>query len=287
MPKTLTDRAVLITGVSSGLGRSLAEALLTEGARVAGTVRHPAQVADFEALAPDGRARGIVMDITDPAAVAAGVAHAVEAFGRIDALVNNAGAGLVGAIEEASDDEARQVFETNFFGALAVTRAVLPGMRRRRSGHILFASAIGGFTGVPGLGLYTAAKGATDILGEALAGELAPLGIDVTVLTLGVFHTEFAGPRLPYSEPAIADYAATPAGRFRGFIGTLQGRQPNDAARGAQAILELLRADPPPVRAPIGGDAVEVMRGKLSQVAAEIDAWEANARRAVRDAAAV
>ena len=205
MPKTLTDRAVLITGVSSGLGRSLAEALLAEGARVAGTVRHPAQVADFEALAPDGRARGIVMDITDPAAVAAGVAHGVEAFGRIDALVNNAGAGLVGAIEEASDDEARQVFETNFFGALAVTRAVLPGMRRRRSGHILFASAIGGFTGVPGLGLYTAAKGATDILGEALAGELAPLGIDVTVLTLGVFHTEFARPEVcPQRIRAIA-----------------------------------------------------------------------------------
>ncbi|MEM6790740.1 MAG: oxidoreductase [Myxococcota bacterium] len=271
--RTLTDRVIFITGVSSGLGRSLAAHLLDRGAHVAGTVRRADQVAAFEALAP-GRALGVVLDVTDPAAVERGVSAVVERFGRIDVLVNNAGFGMVGAVEETSDEEARRIFETNFFGNHRMTRAVLPTMRAQGSGHVLFASAVGGFTGFPGLGVYSAAKGATDILAEALRGEVAPLGIDVTVLTLGIFRTDFAGRSLAHTARELEAYAETPAGKFRGFIGNLSGKQPNDPERAAAAIATLLEADEPPMHLALGPDALGVMRKKLGELENDLNAWE-------------
>ena len=188
----IKDKKVLITGVSSGLGRALAQKILEQGGYVVGTLRNQSQMAEFEALAPE-RAVAIEMDITNPAQVKAGVEEAIATFGKIDVLANNAGHGLVGAIEETSDEETRRMLDTNFMGSLRVIRAVLPQMRRQQSGHIINYSAIGGFTGFPGLGVYSAAKAAVDIMGEALAAEVKPFGINVTVLTVGIFRTEFAG----------------------------------------------------------------------------------------------
>jgi len=218
------------------------------------------------------------MDITKPETVNAGVQRVVDTFGRIDVLANNAGVGTVGAVEETNEAEVRQVFDVNFFGGLRLIRAVLPTLRRQRSGHIVQFSSIAGFVGYPGLGVYAAAKAATDVLGEALAGELAPLGIHVTVLTIGIFETQFAGRSLAYTSTQIDDYADTPAGQFRGFIGQLQGKQPNIPEKGAQAIVELLKAEKPPVHLALGGDAVDTMLGKAESIERDLRAWETVSR---------
>lgn len=180
-------------------------------------------------------------------------------------------------MEETSLQEAQKTFEVNFFGGLRVTQAVLPSMRAQRSGHILQFSAIGGFLGYPGLGVYSAAKGAAGILGEALAGELKPLGIHVTVLTIEIFHTQFAGTSLAYTHKQIEDYRETPAGKFRGFIRDLQGKQPNDPVKGAAAIINLLQSDNPPVHAALGTDAMGGMRKKMADIETSLKVWETNA----------
>lgn len=276
MTNSVKNKVALVTGASSGLGHELAHQLLAKGAIVAGCFRKPEQAKAFEAAHPN-QAIGVVMDVTDSGAVTAGVQTVVDRLNRIDILANCAGVGIVGAVEETSEAEARTMFDINFFGGLAVSRAVLPTLRQQRSGHILQFSAIGGFLGYPGLGVYSAAKGATDIVGEALAAELKPLGIHVTVLTIGVFKTEFAGRSLMHTDKVIDDYAETPAGKFRTLIEGLQGNQPNDPAKGAMAIIHLLEADEPPVHAALGADALGGMRKKLADIQAELDAWEANA----------
>ena len=270
---TRTTKTFFITGVSSGLGRALATAVIAAGGRVAGTLRKPEQVAEFEALAPE-RAIGLVADVTDPRAVQAAVDRAVERFGRIDVVANNAGAGTVGAVEETSLDEARAIFDLNVFGQFNVLKAVLPVLRQQQSGHILTFSAIGGFTGFAGLGVYSAAKAAADVMSEALAQEVAGFGIKTTVLTLGIFRTPFASSSLQFTETAMPEYAETPAGKFRGFIGGLDGKQPNDPEKAARAILEIVEAEAPPLHMALGADAVGVMRKKLDQVGADIDRWE-------------
>jgi NAD(P)-dependent dehydrogenase (short-subunit alcohol dehydrogenase family) len=264
----------LITGVSSGIGRSLAEAALAQGHRVVGTVRNHAHAKQFEQLS-HRRAAAVVLDVSRPASVAAGVQAAAQALGgRIDVLVNNAGWGLVGAIEETSMDEAREVFDANFFGQFNVTRSVLPIMRAQGSGHILVASAIGGFTGFAGLGVYSAAKAAADVMNEALALEVAPFGIKVTVLTLGIFRTQFASSSLKQTGHVMREYVQTPAGRFRAFIGGLSGHQPNDPGRAAQAILQAVAAEKPPLHLALGGDALRVMKTKIASLQQDIAAWE-------------
>ncbi len=281
---SIENKVVLVTGASSGLGKELALALVRRGARVAATFRRQDQADAFTSSAA-GRGLGVLLDVTDPATIEQGVAKVLEQFGHIDVLANNAGAGLVGAIEETSEEDAQRLFDVNFFGGLRMIRAVLPSMRAQRSGRILQFSAIGGFAGVPGLGVYAAAKAATDILGEGLAKELAPLGINTTVLTIGIFETEFAGRSLDYVADEIDDYKDTPAGAFRGFIGSLQGKQPNDAARGAEAIIQLIAAEDPPVHAALGSDAIEVMETKMAAVRQDISAWELNARSTQKAAA--
>jgi NAD(P)-dependent dehydrogenase (short-subunit alcohol dehydrogenase family) len=275
MSETIVRRNWLITGVSSGIGRSLAEAALAEGHVVVGTVRKPEQIGEFEKLSP-GRAMPVMLDVTKPDSIVAGVEAVAKMLGgHIDVLVNNAGWGLVGAVEETSVDEAHDVFEANFFGQFNVTRAVLPIMRAQGSGHILVASAIGGFTGLAGLGVYSAAKAAVDVMNEALAQEVAPFGIRVTVLTLGIFRTNFASSSLKQTMTVMTEYAETPAGRFRGFIGGLSGKQPNDPTRAAQAILKAVAAENPPMHLALGGDALGVMRKKIASLQHDISAWEA------------
>jgi NAD(P)-dependent dehydrogenase (short-subunit alcohol dehydrogenase family) len=263
----------LITGVSSGIGRATAEAALAAGHRVVGTVRRSEQLHDFERLSP-GRARAVLMDLRHPPSVASGVAAAVLACnGRVDVLVNNAGRGLVGAIEETNDAEAHEVFAANFFGQLSVTRAVLPLMRQQRSGHIVSASAVAGFTGFAGLGIYSAAKAAVDVCCEALAHEVAPFGINVTILTLGIFRTRFIV-NCCKTRARSAAYAHTPAGKFRKFMARLDGRQPNDPVKAAQAIVRVAGSKNPPLHLVLGRDALAVTRRRMEGIARDLSEWE-------------
>lgn len=275
MSQTTISKNWLITGVSSGIGRSLAEAALAEGHVVVGTVLKREDIGEFERLST-GRARAVTLDVTKPESVSSGVEAAAKAFaGRIDVLVNNAGWGMVGAVEETSLKEAHDIFEANFFGQFNVTRTVLPIMRTQGSGHILSSSATAGFTGFAGFGLYSAAKAAVDVMNEALAQEVAPLGIKVTVLTLGSFRTNFASSSLKHTATIMTEYAETPVGRFRGYIGGLSGRQPNDPARAAQAILSAVAAENPPLHLALGGDALGVVRQKIVSLQQDTAAWEA------------
>ena len=255
------------------MGRALAQKILEQGGYVAGTLRNKSQMSGFEALAP-GRALAIEMDITNPAQVQLGVEKAIANFGQIDVLANNAGHGLVGAIEETSDLETQQVLDTNFMGSLRVIRSVLPQMRQQQSGHIINYSAIGGFTGFPGLGVYSAAKAAVDIMGEALAAEVKPLGINVTILTVGIFHTEFAGRSLQHTEQVLDAYQETPAGKFRGFIDNLQGNQPNDPQKAAEAIIKLIESDEPPLHLALGNDAIKTIQEKIERLQQDLQAWQ-------------
>ncbi len=277
---TVKDKVVLITGVSSGLGKDLAAELLKKGAKVAGTFRHQSQAEAFEKANPE--ALGVVMDITEPKMVTDGVAKVVSRFGRIDILANNAGVGAVGAVEETSDDETRKIFEVNFFGGLSVIRAVLPTMRKQGSGHIVLFSAIGGFHGVPGFGLYASAKSATIVLGESLAAELRPLGVDVTVLTIGVFDTGMAT-RVMVANEEIADYSNTPAAQFKQMIQNLAGNEPNDPVKAAHAIINLLESENPPINTALGADALSGMRKKIAGLEEELSAWEDNAMSTTKD----
>ena len=269
----INNKTVLITGVSSGLGRALAQKILERGGRVAGTLRNRSQMADFEALA-SGRAVAIEMDITNSQQVQAGIEKAIAAFGRIDVLANNAGHGLVGAVEETSDEEAQRMLDTNFLGSLRVTRAMLPHMRQQQSGHIINYSAIGGFTGFPGLGVYSAAKAAVDIMSEALAKEVKPFGIDVTILTVGIFRTDFAGRSLQHTKQILDAYQETPAGKFRGFIDNLSGNQPNDPQLAAEAIIRLIESDKPPLHLALGNDALKTIQDKIEQLQQDVRAWQ-------------
>jgi NAD(P)-dependent dehydrogenase (short-subunit alcohol dehydrogenase family) len=261
-------RSWLITGVSSGLGRALAEAALAAGDRVAGTARRDAEVAAFSALAP-GRSAGVRMDVTDEAAVAQGVAEAEAALGGVDILVNNAGYGLVGAIEEVSLAEARAQFEANVFGPLALIRAVLPSMRARGAGHVVNITSVSGLAAWSGTGVYCASKFALEALGETLAQEVAPLGIKVTNVAPGGLRTDYAGRSMIRAATLIDDYAAT-AHEAPRLLGEYAGHESGDPVRAAQAILKLAAMDAPPLHLLLGADAVHYATRKIGQLTAEI-----------------
>lgn len=258
----------MITGVSSGLGRALAEAALAAGDRVAGTARREADVAAFSALAP-GRSFGVAMDVTDEAAVAAGVAKAEAALGGIDILVNNAGYGLVGAIEEVSLAEARAQFEANVFGPLALIRAVLPAMRARGAGHVINVTSVSGLAAWSGTGVYCASKFALEAIGETLAQEVEPLGVKVTNVAPGGLRTDYAGRSLIRAEGLIGDYAGT-AHEAPRILGEHAGQESGDPARAAQAILKLVAMEAPPLHLLLGADAVHYATRKIGQLTAEI-----------------
>lgn len=205
------DRVWFITGCSTGFGRALAEAVLAQGERVIATARKQEHVQEFEDRFP-GRARALALDVTDAAQVRAVADTAIAHFGGVDVLVNNAGYGTLGAIEEIRADEAQAQFATNVFGALAVTQAFLPHMRERRRGHILNVSSVSGFVSRAGTGIYSASKFALEAISEALAQEVAPLGIQVTIVEPGAFRTDFAGRSLHMAETVIDDCTATAGG---------------------------------------------------------------------------
>jgi len=275
----MAQRIWFITGVSSGFGRSLAEAVAARGDIAIGTLRQEAQLAPFEAIAP-GLTVGMKLDVNDHAQVTAVVESVVEKFGRIDVLVNNAGYGLLGAIEEISETEARAQLETNFFGALAVTQAVLPHLRRRQAGHILQVSSIGGFNGTPGAGLYNASKFALEGFSEALAKEVASFGIRLTIVEPGPFRTKWAGESIKRAATFIPDYVATPAGatiaRITGYGS--KGTQPGDPDLAAGAMMKVVDSPNPPLRLVLGALALGAFRAKLAAATKELDEWEATGR---------
>ena len=263
----------LVTGVSSGFGRELAQALLDRGSTIVGTVRQESQRGGFEALAP-GRAHARLLDVTQPATIPPLVHDLIDRFGHLDVLVNNAGYGLFGAVEELDDAESRRVMETNFFGTLNMIRAVLPHFRARRAGHVVNVSSISGLMGMAGVGLYCASKFAVTGLSESLAQELAPFGIRVTVVAPGGFRTNFAGGSMALAKHPIGEYEGTPAALPRSRLARYHGTQPGDPAKAAAAIIAAVESPNPPVHLLLGPDALQYVRGKVAAFSEEVTAWE-------------
>lgn len=272
MANATTSRTWFITGASTGFGRILAEEVLKTGGKVVATARKPEQVADLEKQYPD-RAKALKLDVTDPAQVDAAVTNSIAQFGKIDVLVNNAGYGLAGAIEEATDEEFLPVFETNVLGLIRVTRAFLPHFRKQRSGSIVNLSSIGGLIGSSGWGYYNASKFAVEGFSEALAAELAPLGIHVTIVEPGPFRTDFLGRSGVEAKERIADYDAT-AGKTRQYFHEQAGKQPGDPVRAVHAIIQAAESPKPPLHLVLGAMALQRMRGKLDQWKMDLDTWQ-------------
>jgi NAD(P)-dependent dehydrogenase (short-subunit alcohol dehydrogenase family) len=278
MTSPADPRVWLITGTSSGFGRELALAALDRGDAVVATARRPETLADLAAAAPD-RVHTVALDVTDGDQIAAAVASALDRFGRIDVLVNNAGHGSVGAIEEVESDHLRALMETMYFGPVALIKAVLPHMRERGSGAIVQMSSMGGQVSPPGFGAYCSTKWALEAASEALAAEVRPLGLRVVIVEPGSFRTDFGGARL-HESPELAAYAET-AGQNRAYITGVDGTQPGDPRKAADAIVATLDAPEPPLRLALGADAVDAIGAALDARRAELDAWAHVGRAAV------
>ncbi|WP_164271264.1 oxidoreductase [Stenotrophomonas sp. B1-1] len=270
------SRLLLITGVSSGFGRALAQQALLAGHRVVGTVRSAAACSDFETLAP-GRAFGRLLDVTDAQAIDA-LVHTIETeIGAIDVLVNNAGYGHEGILEESTLDELRHQFEVNVFGPAALIKAVLPHMRARRRGHILNITSMGGFITMPGIAWYCGSKFALEGISEVLGKEVAAFGIHVTAVAPGSFRTDWAGRSMVRAPRAIEDYDAL-FDPIRSAREAKSGQQLGDPVKAAQAMLQVIDSPTPPSQLLLGSDALHLVRGKLQAMAQRIDQWEALSR---------
>jgi NAD(P)-dependent dehydrogenase (short-subunit alcohol dehydrogenase family) len=264
-------KTFLITGVSSGFGQALAEAALSDGHTVAGTVRNDADKQKFEALGP--RAHALVLDVTDTKAIAPAVNDAESRIGAIDILVNNAGYGHEGILEESSIDDLRRQFEVNVFGAVVMIQAVLPAMRKRRAGHIINITSMGGIITLPGLSYYHGSKFALEGISESLGKEVRDLGIRVTAVEPGGFRTDWAGRSMVRASRSIADYdpIIEPIRKRRM---ELSGWQIGDPRKAAQAMLKLALSDNPPAHLLLGSDAVRLVEEKMKSLQAEFDAWK-------------
>jgi NAD(P)-dependent dehydrogenase (short-subunit alcohol dehydrogenase family) len=275
----LNDNPVwFITGCSTGFGRELAQLVLRRGWRAVVTARDAARVEDLTAGHED-RALALDLDVTSDDQIKAAVAQTEKRFGAIDVLVNNAGYGYQSSIEEGVDEEIRAQFETNVFGLAAMTRAVLPGMRARRRGHIVNISSQAGFIGFEGSGYYAATKHAVEALSDALSREVAPLGIRVTCVEPGPFRTDWAGRSLKQRRPAIADYRSMVGARLEATA-SYSGKQPGDPVRAAEAIIKAVEAEKPPKHLVLGSVALDGIRNKLKETLAEIEAWNEISRSA-------
>ncbi|CAJ1496853.1 oxidoreductase [[Mycobacterium] holstebronense] len=261
-----------ITGASRGFGLQIARDLLDRGHQVVATARDAATVTD--ALGDSANVLAVALDVTNETQAQQAVQAAVDRFGRIDVLINNAGRGLLGAVEEATDAEVRAVYETNVFGLLTVTRAVTPVLRAQRSGTIVNISSVGGFVSSPGWGVYASTKFAVEALSEALYAELQPLGIHAMVVEPGYFRTDFLdSSSLQVQQHTIDDYAAGPAGKMRVTAGERNHDQPGDPVKAAAAIIAVVESERPPVRLLLGNDTIAAVEGKLAHVQAELDQW--------------
>ena len=268
------NRVWLITGASSGFGRAITEAAVAAHDTVIATARNTEVLADVAAAHP-GQVEAFALDVTDTAAIEAAVQDVIARHGRIDVLVNNAGRAHVGAAEETSEAELRSLFDVHVFGPAALTRAVLPHMRERRSGAIVQMSSMGGQLSFAGFSAYSGTKFALEGMSEALAGEVRPLGIKVLIVEPGAFRTGLFGSTTDSEQ--IADYSAT-VGPTRQMVEASDGRQPGDPAKAAAAIITAIDAPETPLRLPLGDDAVDAISGHLEKVRAELAAWEKIAR---------
>ncbi|PSR57944.1 MULTISPECIES: oxidoreductase [Nocardia] len=266
-----TDHVWFITGTSSGFGRAIAEAVLADGGSVVATARKTESLAELRDRAPE-RVLVAQLDVTDPASITAAVEEARVRFGRIDVLVNNAGYGLRGALEECDDEQLRALMETNVWGLISVTKAVLPLMRAQRSGHIVQLSSVGGVRARLGGTPYALSKFAVEGLSEGLSYEVAPFGIKVTIVEPGPFRTDFAGRSIQWAEsmPEYAPVFAEERERFQ----AQDGAQPGDPARAAAAVLRAVAMDEPPLRLPLGPEAFAGIRATLTQRLADLDELE-------------
>jgi NAD(P)-dependent dehydrogenase (short-subunit alcohol dehydrogenase family) len=264
-----------ITGTSSGFGRAIAEDVVGRGGRVVATARDPRSLEDLIARAPD-RICALRLDVTKPAEIESAVASATERFGAIDVLVNNAGFSIIGALEETGERDLRDTMEPMFFGAVAMTRRVVPQMRQRGSGTIVQISSMGGLTTAPGFGAYCAAKRALEGLSECLAAELAPFGVRVLLVEPGAFRTRLFGGAFRML-PETPDYAAT-VKPIREWVAAADGKQPGDPVKAAQAIVDAVAAGAPNLRLPLGADAVDGIRATLARIGADVDSTESVAR---------
>ncbi len=260
-----------ITGCSTGFGHDLAQSVLSRGMRAVITARDTGRLTDLAATAPD-RALPLRLDVTDAEQVAAAVKEAEGSFGRVDVLVNNAGYGYQSSVEEGEDGEIRAQFDANVFGLFAVTRAVLPGMRSRRAGHIINITSVAGLVGFPGSGYYAASKHAVEGWSDALAAEVGPLGIHVTCVEPGPFRTDWAGRSLRRTASSIADYDDTVTARMNATTG-YSGKQPGDPARAADAMIQIAGMPNPPRHLVLGKFGVDTVTSRLRARLDEIEAW--------------
>lgn len=272
------EKVWLITGCSTGFGRALATYTLSLGNKVAVTARN---IADVQDIVAGNEANSIVLklDVTDPEQIKTAVQQTLEAFGRIDVLVNNAGIGYFGAVEESEDVAVRKMFEINFFGLTKMIQETLPVMRAQRSGHIVNIASIGGLVGFPAVGFYNATKFAVDGLSESLAKETAALGIKVTIVAPSGFRTDWAGRSAANSSIVIDDYAST-AGKNKNDIRGYSGNQPGDPVKAAHAIVQVVESDDPPLRLLLGSAALRGARAKLELLKKDFDKWEATTNEA-------
>ena len=265
-------RVWFITGASRGFGALITAEALAAGDAVVATARDPSTIS--ARFGENDRLLPLKLDVTSEAEAHAAAEAAIKTFGRIDILLNNAGYGLLGAVEEANAEEIQRLFNTNVFGVLAVTRAILPHMRRQHSGHVINISSIGGYRAYPGWGVYGATKFAIEGITEALAGEVAPLGIHATVVEPGFFRTDFLDDSpLVRTGQQLADYDAS-VGHTRNAAGDLNHQQLGDPAKLAKAMMVLANAPNPPIRLPLGSDTVKRIEAKNAEVVAELTAWK-------------
>ena len=265
-------RTWFITGASTGFGRLLAEEVLKAGGKVIATARKLDKVIDLEQKYP-GKAKAFALDVTDYPQIASVVAQTTASYGPVHVLVNNAGYGFAGAIEEATEDEYMPMFNTNVFGLIRVTQTLLPHLRAQKSGHILNLSSIGGLVATPGMGYYNASKFAVEGLSEALAQEVAPLGIRVTIVEPGPFRTDFLGRSGVQAATTLPEYDAT-AGNMRRYFADQDGKQKGDPLRAVHAMMQVVDSPNPPLRLVLGAAALQRLRSKLDSVQKEVAAWE-------------
>lgn len=265
------NKVWLITGCSTGFGNALSRYVLAAGQHAAVSARRAEDIADIVSAYPD-TALGLTLDVTRKEEIETSVQKTLERFGRIDVLVNNAGIGYFGAVEESEEAEVRRMFEINFFGLAEVTRQVLPAMRAQRSGHIINISSIGGLRGFPALGFYNASKFAVEGLSEALSKEVTPLGIRVTLVEPSGFRTDWAGRSAKDSQVRIEDYAPT-ARQNSDTIRGYSGQQAGDPERAAKAIFEIAQSAEPPLRLLLGSAALRGARVKLQELQQDFDTW--------------
>lgn len=268
----MSTKVWFITGASSGFGEAFARHALAQGHRVVATARDVAKLSAILGLAPE-RVLALPLDVTRAGDAEAAVAAAIARFGRIDVLINNAGYGIVGAVEETPEAELRAQMETNFFGAVAVTRAALPQLRAQGEGAVVMISSMGGQMSVAGFGAYSASKFALEGLSEALAAELAPFGIKVLIVEPGAFRTGFAGAGVLRHMPVMAAYQPV-VGGTRDFAHGMHETQAGDPMKAAAAIERALAAEATPLRLQLGRDAVEAVRGHAERLLADLAAWE-------------